>query len=326
MFSQFYASGIYLNPALGGLEHRVAISTIYRNQWMGINTQNTNLVSLIVPYHDKGENSYHKGGLGLNALSSRSPDGTLTTTYASLSGAYNLHIAATTLQNITFGLQLGIIQKQFAADNATWGSQYTPGLGYDAALSGESSLGAPSKIVPEIGAGLLYYYNAGRNIYAPGISGYVGMAASHLNRPNEAMIEGQDNRVPILFKVHGGVEIHVAKKLNMSPNFFYLTQGKTSMLMVGDAFTFLLPDHDKYFQLTRFVFGASARIGNASSIIFQSGFGSKYYSLGFSYDYGANALTRETGIIASAYELSLKLSVHISKKAKKASRFHTPLM
>jgi hypothetical protein len=62
-------------------------------------------------------------------------------------------------------------------------------------------------------------------------------------------------------------------------------------------------------------------------MIFQIGFGSKYYGVGFSYDFYTNELKKNlSGFFGNAYEISFKTTLHVSKKAKKTSKFHTPLM
>jgi type IX secretion system PorP/SprF family membrane protein len=332
VFSQFYASSLYLNPALSGLEHKFAISGIHRSQWLGTNPIQTSALSLIIPYHDKGENAYHKGGFGANFYTSNNGTNGIVTTGFSINGAYNLHIAATTAQNLTFGLQLGLIQKQYnAIENARFGSNYDINSpdGYNPNAPKEPLIaGQPfSKIMPDVSAGLLYYYNAGRNIYAPGISFYFGSAFSHLNRPNESVLLNQKDNTKIMVKIHSGFEIHIAKMLNLSPNIIYIVQGQHNFVTTGANFTYLLPDHDEHIKPTRIAFGASHRFttqGNA--MVFQLGFGSKTYNLGFSYDYYLSDIKTALTLGGNAFEVSFKTTLHVGKKAKKSSKFHTPLM
>ncbi len=326
--SQFYASSIYLNPAMSGLEHNFAIGGLYRTQWQGVTPYQLALINAIIPYHDKGEKNYHKGGFGVNVWNASAGSGNLNSLGASLNGAYNLHIAASTAQNLTFGLQIGFIQKQISnLNNYQYGSQYDPtkpdGFGSGASTPDANLSSVPPKIVPEISAGVLYYYNAGRDIYAPGISAYIGFVAANINQPNDAFLSGQKGKIPLVFKLHGGIEVHVAKRLNMSPNFLF-TMSKVNFAMAGLNFTYLFPDHDDFIKPTRVLFGGAYRFGDA--IVGQVGFGSKYYNLGFSYDLGFGGISQVYGKALSAYEISLKTSIHIGSRAKKSSKFHTPLM
>lgn len=340
VFSQFYASNIYLNPAIAGLEHRFAFTGIHRSQLKLDQTQNgsapttgylfhTNSLSIIIPSHSKGdgEESYHRGGVGINIYQQGS-GGVSNVLGASLTGAYNIKFNTSIPQNFTFGLQAGFVQHNFNVSNIRTGSGYDGFGGFNPSSSVDPLLGTGatiSKIHPDFAFGLLYYYNAGRNIYAPGISFYLGLVGSHLSRPNISPFDGKTNRTPIVFKLHSGLEIHLAKKLNMSPNVFWITNGSNNAITLGSTFTYLIPDHDEYFKPTRLVFGASYRFGDA--LIFQFGFGSKYYGVGFSYDLYTSVISLyKAGFFGNAFEISFKTTLHISKKAKKSSKFHTPLM
>ncbi|MDX2191615.1 MAG: PorP/SprF family type IX secretion system membrane protein [Bacteroidota bacterium] len=326
IFSQLYASSIYLNPALSGLEHRFSVNAIHREQWTSTTPFQTTSLSIILPYHDKGEDAYHKGGFGLNIYQENAGSGARNTLGATLNGAYNIKINSTIAQNLTFGASLGIIQYTYGPRK--WGSGYdiySDNL-YNSATSNDGAFQTVApKIIPAVSAGFLYYYNAGRNIYAPGISFYLGSAFSHLTSPNEAFAEGKTSNLPVLIKVHSGLEIHVAKMLNLSPNFVWWSQGKTNFVSTGANFTYLLPDHDEYLKPTRLVFGASYRIGDA--IIPQFGFGSKYYGIGLSYDIYTTAMSQsQLGPGTNAFEVSAKTTLSFSKRSKKTTKFHTPLM
>ncbi|TAF73801.1 MAG: type IX secretion system membrane protein PorP/SprF [Bacteroidetes bacterium] len=336
-FSQFYASGIYLNPAIAGLEHRFAITGIHRSQFKLDQTQNgsapttgflyqTNSLSIIIPSHSKGEDSYHRGGFGINIYQQGS-GGVANVLGASLTGAYNIKFSSSIPQNITFGLQAGFVQRSYSTENIRLGSGYDGVGGFNQVTSTDQLIPGStiSKIHPDFTVGLLYYYNAGRNIYAPGISFYLGLVGSHLSRPNASPFLNKTDRVPFIFKLHSGVEIHLARKLNASPNVFWITNGTNNAFTLGASFTYLIPDHDEYFKPTRLVFGYSYRFGDA--MIFQIGFGSKYYGVGFSYDLYTSAISQyRKGFLGNAFEVSFKTTLHISKKAKKSSKFHTPLM
>ena len=333
VFSQFYASSVYLNPAICGLEHRFAVTGIHRTQWAGINPYISNHLAVIIPIHDKGENANHRGGLAANFINSRTGvkdknglDAVVSVNSFYVSGAYNLNIAATTAQNLTFGLQAGFTQKIFQTNEYLWGSQYNSVTsGHDGSKVGGYSNDAPIiKIYPDINVGLMYYYNAGRNIYAPGISFYFGTAFSHLNRPNESLLPDQNSRALFMWKLHSGLEIHVARMLNVSPNVIYMRQGPNELVALGANFTYLIPDHDEYLKPTRIVFGASYRFGDA--VVAQVGFGSKYYSIGFSYDFYTSALRSFDNKPGNAFEISFKTILELGKKSRKTSKFHTPLM
>jgi type IX secretion system PorP/SprF family membrane protein len=337
-FSQFYASSIYLNPAIAGMEHRFAITGIHRTQQVlsgGENnlspstgaTYSTQSLSVIIPWHgSKDEEAPQRGGFGLNVYRAGAGQ-SMNTLGFSFGGAYNIKFGKAVPQNFTFGLQGGILQRTYDVASFRLGSNYDGAGGFDAATSPDALLaaGIKPKIMPDIMAGILYYYNAGRNVYAPGMGFYIGLVAGHLNAPNQSPFEGKTDRVATTFKIHSGMEIHIAKKINMSPNLFWIKSGSNSAFTLGTSFTYLIPDHDAYFKPTRLVFGYSYRFGDA--MIFQIGFGSKYYAVGISYDFYTTEFRKNlSGFAGNAFEISFKTTLHISKKAKKSSKFHTPLM
>lgn len=338
-FSQFYASSIYLNPAIAGLEHRFAITGIHRSQQVLGNGErnsnptsgtsyNTQSLAIIIPWHgSKDEEAPQRGGFGINVYHAGAGN-TMNTLGFSFGGAYNLKFGSSVPQNFTFGLQGGILQRNIDPNSLRLGSGYDGSGGFNASSSTDELIKSNqkmSKIMPDIMAGVLYYYNAGRNVYAPGISFYLGLVAGHLNAPNQSPFANKTDKISTTFKFHSGIEIHIAKKINMSPNVFWIKSGSNTAFTLGTTFTYLIPDHDEYFKPTRLVFGYSYRFADA--MIFQFGFGSKYYGLGFSYDFYTNDFKKSlSGIAGNAYEISFKTTLHISKKSKKSSKFHTPLM
>jgi type IX secretion system PorP/SprF family membrane protein len=323
-FSQYMASSIYMNPAMSGLEHRIAVSGIARTQMIGLNPVQMGMFNIIAPLFDRGEKVYHPGGIGANVWTSRFEKAGVNSLGASLNMAYNLHIAATTAQNLSFGLQAGFVQRQYTGlQTLEWGSSYNNGVvtpTTDANFVGVSG----TKLYPDITAGLLYYYNAGRDIYAPGMSAYIGLVGAHLNQPNESLLSGKTEKVPMLYRAHGGIEFHLAKRLNATPNFIAHLQGSTLFYMAGINFSYLFPDQDEYFKPTKFVMGTFFR--NGESIVAQLGVGSKYYALGLSYDLGALGYSQSAGRLASAVELSFKTTFQFNSSSKKSSKFQTPLM
>jgi type IX secretion system PorP/SprF family membrane protein len=324
IFSQFYASNAYLNPALNGLEHRFALSLIHRNQWFGLNPYISNLLNVSIPYHDKGENAYHKGGLGLTVLNASAANGNYSQNGAYINAAYNLRISSTTKQTLTFGMQIGFMQVAGNQNSYLWGSQYDPtsSNGYNTSSVVPTVNNAT---YPDIGVGAIYYYNAGRNSFQPGMSMYLGIAIDHLNSPNESVFSGQSSKVPVNFKIHTGLETYIAPKINFSPNLLYSTQSSNSLLQIGGNITYMFKQHEAYLKPVRMSLGAAFR-NSDKAFIFLFNIGSKQYNLGLSYDFGTSNLSSLSGKSVGTYEISFKTTAHINKKAAKTNKYHTPLM
>ena len=120
VFSQFYNSPIYLNPALIGEEENMYVNFAHRSQWGSLDfPYTTSQISLIVPYfkdkHAKPEGNI--GGIGVSFYGDEAGQGSNLRTYGgNASFAYNLHLSNKTVNRITFGMQLGFIHKNVDTD------------------------------------------------------------------------------------------------------------------------------------------------------------------------------------------------------------------
>ena len=202
-FSQFYASALYLNPALAGAEPDITFASNFRQQWRSIvQPYTTSQVSLIVPYHVSKIKDSHKGGGGFSFYNDKAGDGNLKTLGVNLTAAYNVALSRNGLNNLSFGMQAGIIQKSIDYNGLEWGSQYNAGTGFDPNMPVNESDLLTNRIYPDINAGLMYYYNASKNYNFTDWSIYAGLSAYHMNQPNESFLSTKTSRLPVLLKAH----------------------------------------------------------------------------------------------------------------------------
>lgn len=317
-FSQYYASGVYLSPALAGIEPNWALNLNYRSQWRSIGTPYiTSQVSFIYPFHSKSKGR-NWGGLGISVFNDRAGDGNLQATGANFNLAYNVYLSSK--QVVIFGVQGGFIQKNINFGNLQWGSQYDPFNGFNSYLDNPAVNNnlLNSSIYPDIGAGFLYYYNADRQAEETGVSAFAGASAYHLNQPNESLVQGQESSLPMLIKAHGGIIWGLSHKVNLSPNVLFALQNSVYQVNSGLYITYMFAPQTSVIGPTDFITGAWYRLDD--SFIFLGGFGNDYYTLGFSYDLNSSSLrtnTRGRG----AYEISLKIT---KPHPKRVARFHTP--
>src|SRR5690606_16359111 len=140
VFSQFYTSSLYLNPALAGLEKDIAIGMNYRSQWTSANVPfRTFQVSAIYPLVQQGVRIKHIESVGTTLLSDEAgPNREIVSQGLSLASAYNFHLNAAGNHLISTALQFGVLQKEIDMDALQWSSQYVTGLGYDPSLPGET--------------------------------------------------------------------------------------------------------------------------------------------------------------------------------------------
>jgi type IX secretion system PorP/SprF family membrane protein len=319
-FSQFYVSSLYLNPALAGQEGQLYFSSNYRMQWRSVvNPYVSNQITGVVPIKTKAELRNHKGGIGFSLYSDRAGDGNLKTNGFNLSGAYNLPLSKNEGNCLSFGLQLGFVQKSLDYNNLQWGSQYNPFVGFDANIDPSETALQNTRLYPDLSAGFVWYLNKDRKYEDKKWSAFLGGSAYHINQPNESMAKGAIYKLPMLLRGHGGIEFQLSNKVSFSPNVLYAYQKTQSQINAGAYFGFHL--FDKSSSLTsngKLLIGGWYRLKDA--IVTTVAFATDSYQLGFSYDLNSSDLRYKTKG-RGAYEISLVLR---RLKDKKMERFSTP--
>jgi type IX secretion system PorP/SprF family membrane protein len=125
VFSQYYSSGLFLNPALAGLEKDTYIGMNYRSQWSGVGTPfNTFQFSFIRPLVKPGVRVKHLGGLGASFLNDvAGPNKEFVNQSVMISGAYNFHLTRYGNNILAVGMQAGALQQTVRYDELQWSTQ-----------------------------------------------------------------------------------------------------------------------------------------------------------------------------------------------------------
>ncbi len=319
-FSQYYASSLFLNPALVGNYEVLALNSAFRSQWStAVQPYITTQVSLVTPLKQRGFRKKHYGGAGLTFYKDRAGDGNFTTNSVMGSFAYNFPMDRKKLRVFSVGGQLGVVQKNFDFTRLEFGSQFNPQVGFDPTIDPGEVNFKNNIIYPVFNLGILFYYNPKQSYLFTGMSAYNGLVISNVNMPNESFVDGFTSRVPLLIKYHGGFEIHMNSKSDISPNVLVQYQAGNLQVNGGLYYTYRMFDTPLgLLAKTDFVVGAWYRFGDAA--IISLGLDNQYYTIGFSYDFNANNLSRVTGGLG-AYEVTLTLR---QAKEKKRRRFSTP--
>src|SRR5687768_7863686 len=118
VFSQFYTSSLYLNPALAGLERDVVLGLNYRSQWTGVNLPfKTFQFSAIHPIVQQGVKTKHLGGFGGTLFSDEAgPNREVVSQGFSVASSYNFHLNRNGNHLIATALQFGVVQRQINMD------------------------------------------------------------------------------------------------------------------------------------------------------------------------------------------------------------------
>lgn len=306
VFSQFYNSPIYLNPALIGEEENLYVNFAHRSQWGSLDfPYTTSQISLIMPYykdkHVKPEGNI--GGIGVSFYGDEAGNESSLKTYGgNASFAYNLHLSKKSINRITFAMQLGFIHKNIDRSKLEWGEQYNPFIGFDnTVVPAEMSL-IQNRTFLDVTAGAFWRYFANSDQKTIQ-SVYSGFSAGHLNHPDESVLDGSENRLPVLYKLHGGVIFALSQRASISTNFLSLLQDNVNQTNFGSFLSYKLP-FDTKGQMSNLVTRVGAWYRVQDSFIASIEFLTNNLQFGFSYDWNVTSLrynNRGTG----SFEISM---------------------
>jgi type IX secretion system PorP/SprF family membrane protein len=271
-FSQFFANPMYLNPAFTGTTELPRITVNYRNQWPQKGTTfNTYSLS-----YDQLLNKAN-AGLGFQIMRDEELNNIINTSFATVSYSYHLKLGFESF--MTLGIQGGLVFKQFNIGTLVFPSGINQ-------LTGEVTewvsniYSDENRLYPDFSVGAIGQHG----------EYFWGAAVSHLNRPNESIIEGdQKGRVPIKVTVHGGGRLHrlhyglLSREFTLSPNILYQQQGSFKQVNLG---IYMI---EKSFQ-----FGGWFRNNldiRPDALIFLAGFVQDKFQLGYSFDYTISKLS-----------------------------------
>lgn len=318
VFSQFYTSSLYLNPALSGLERNVVLGFNYRSQWSGVNLPfKTFQFSAVHPIIRQGIKTKHLGGFGATLFSDEAgPNREIVSQGFSVASSYNFHLNSNGNHLLATAVQIGVIQRIVNMDGLQWSSQYSSILGYDQSLPGESLI-TDRVTSPVINAGAIWRLVVDDHFH-PVKMYYQGFAVSNLNSPKGFFLDHRQTSA-ILYKIHGGYLHTFSNGFEISPNYLIQYQ-KGGQINIGGYGGYTLPN-----VTSRSVSDLKLSIGFwyrlKDSFIVTTGINTSSWDVGFSYDANSSSLERSFQG-ANAYEFSFAYKINIMKEVK---RFSTPL-
>jgi type IX secretion system PorP/SprF family membrane protein len=319
VFSQFYTSSLYLNPALSGLERDVVLGFNYRSQWAGVNLPfKTFQFSAVHPIIQQGIKTKHLGGFGATLFSDEAGSNReIVSQGFSVASSYNFHLNRNGNHLIATALQFGVIQRIVNMDALQWSSQYSSILGYDKSLPGENLI-SDRVTSPVINAGAIWRLVVDHH-FQPMKMYYQGFSFSNLNRPKGFFLDQREVSA-ILYKMHGGYLHTFSSGFEISPNYLIQYQ-KGAQINIGGYGAYSLPTVvSKSISDLKVSLGFWYRIED--SIIVTTGINTSLWNVGFSYDANSSSLERSFEG-ANAFEFSFAYKINIIKEVKK---FSTPLL
>ena len=289
-FTQNYTFPMYINPALtGSMDGEYRASAIFRNQWGSVSPYKT-----IGASFDARTNK--NVALGVNVLDQSAGDAGFNYLTSSISFAYTgVKFGKDFNQRIVMAIQGGIINRRVNSSKFKWGEQWNPITGYQPSNPTTETFARTSSLVPDIGAGILYFDASPEkktNIFG-------GFSVYHLNKPKDPIISMQStelNVIPVRYAIHGGISFNISERTSIIPHVLYMHQGTASEAMIG-VYGQINVDPD-----TDFMLGGYYR--NKDAIAPYAGIDYKNFVIGLSYDANTSKLGAMTKNVNS-FELSL---------------------
>lgn len=320
VFSQFFNTTLYLNPALAGIEDDFIVNMNHRSQWSSLDfPYTTSQVSLIMPYYSsKHSKPYgHIGGIGLSVYNDIAGENkSFRTTGANATAAYNLPFDHDFVNQITFGLQIGMINKNIDTSKLQWGEQYSPFVGFDSSISASEVGNFQNRTFIDVNSGIFWWYNPidSHNKVISSINS--GISIAHLNSPNESVLSAKKSHLPLLYKYHGSVLFNVARNATISANVLIAFQKSAAQQNLGSYFSYKVSNvSDSYFKDTIIRFGAWIRLKDSAILLTEME--TSAFKFAFSYDMNTSSLRyNNRGIGTYEIHIGLKFTQHGHAKSR----------
>lgn len=186
MYSQFFNSPVYLNPALNGqFEGDLRMNMIYRNQWTSIPGNGFKYLTASIDYN------IPKFGGGIGLLFNRSTEGSAYLTTNNIAGIYSYSVGSESYI-LSFGLQAGISNRTIDWSKLVFNDQIDPTLGY---IGGSVSAAETPAFSNR------FYFDSGAGINLVAGNFMAGGAVQHINQP-DVSFSGAKSRLPLRYTGH----------------------------------------------------------------------------------------------------------------------------
>jgi type IX secretion system PorP/SprF family membrane protein len=250
--SQYDAAPLNINPAMTGMYRgNLRIHGHYRTQWSSLASKpfQTGLISVDLPWK--------KISVGLQIANFRAGMGNYNVFSPMLSVAYDHKLDKKNFHHISIGVQGGGFQKSINMNKLYFETQFTPygGGGFDQGLSNQESLANNALFIPDVNAGIMYYYGKENALINP----FIGASLLHINQPKESFFS-QQNRLPMHLIIHAGTKVNINEKIQLLPKFFWMGQKKAREITAAVHMHYYLKHEDAYL-----IFGPTYRLSGTLS-------------------------------------------------------------
>ena len=232
LFSQFYNSPVYNNPAFTGVHKgRVRLSANYRDQWSSVTNTTFTTTNVNADLRARvGRGDFFT--YGVNILQDQTGSANLRLNSAGINMGYMKQLGGSRSrqqsQFLTGGFTLNLGQMSVRPNGLWFSNQYDNNTNsVDNSISSNENIEATSTLFPDLSAGLLYYFVKGDNSF------FIGGAAHHLNRPNISVYTNSDERRLSRYTTQLGGEFYVSNTTSLLPGFIFNRQGESMQMSTG---------------------------------------------------------------------------------------------
>jgi type IX secretion system PorP/SprF family membrane protein len=239
--TQFDANPLFLNPALTGerltSQNGVRFSAIYRDQTDKYSKTSASYNTMIVGIDSPISNRL---SIGQYIGNNRSADGGFNSFNLLLSGSYKLISSKDekNRQNLSVGLQAGLLNNSINTQKFIYASQYSPTslTGFDNTLSSGEAYSQYSYTKFDCNFGVYYRlkFKNDKSIFTSGFSFY------HIGENND--VNNLDNTIGIRRNLHASLIYNINSKVKFTPQFLYMDQYKSSEFNYGFLLNYKLKE------------------------------------------------------------------------------------
>lgn len=278
-YSQPFNTPLSLNPALTGkMEGSFRIGIDYRNQWMGLGSRKPYSTPSFygdVPVRFKSKDVL---GVGLNIVSDKSSGGLLSSISGTVSTAYHKALGDTKKHFLSFGVQLGFLQKKLDLGSLQLGDQADFPNG---STDFNNLKGADAAF--DMNAGFDWSSRFSDRAYMR-----MGYAMFHVTQPGISFYSDEES-VPVRHSFSFESDFGLAPHFRLMPLFIFNAQAKSNETYLGLSFGFPF-SHDAGMYL-----GSYFRVNDA--VVPYLGLDIKGVKVGVSYDFTTSSLANTGGSI-----------------------------
>lgn len=302
-FSLWDMSPLNLNPAMTGqFDGDYRFNGNHRNQWSSVTVPFTTYSLSADARNIFGKKNY-SGGIQINQ--DRAGDGKFNTFQFNASGAYQLNLNNDSLNNLSFGLQLGVSNRSLTYDPLQFDAQYN-GFQYDAALDNQESFARAGRAYVNSNIGIGYFKKLEHRKVVTG-----GVGFFNLLRPKQSFFNDDNIKQDIRWAIHANAEWEVAEKWDVLPSVIFSSQGKYKEFNFGANARYVVTDFMGMYRAAWL--GVFYRNKDATFITL--GINYDAWKVGVNYDINLSTL-RPASNGRGSFELAVQYIIKLSKPTR----------